>query len=181
MTNGVLALEVGLLVVAVPLLWKSASLRADQFNKWEARIEIAYADLSERALGCLRELQARTDNLLGRADAAFQPDLALAEPGPLRQLAAEFAAVLVSRQRLRRRFRLMLRTCQICPAVVLAFVVGMACVLLTTLGWVTPLWVAATGIAIVALTCLLGLVILGIYSYVNWHLSRAETLGRPVP
>lgn len=179
-TYPVQALEVALLVLSVPLLWKSASLRGDQNTKWVARVELAYAGLSEQALSCLREIRSRTDELIGDPLAAFQPDLALADPAPLRNLTRTFESLLTARQSVRGRFARMLWICQFCPFVVFLFSIAMIVILLASFSVLTAVWVDEVALGAASLMGALGVVIVLAYIYLNWHLSQAESLARPL-
>jgi hypothetical protein len=176
----VLALEVALLLVAFPLLWKSASLRGDQYNKWDARVEIAYAGLSERALQCLREIRSHSDALVDDPKAPFEPDLALADPAPLRRITQDFTKLLTARQRLRSRFHQMLLICRVCPFVLGIFVVSMIVIVLASFAVLTPIWADQIALGVAASAALIGVIILALYTYLNWHLSSAESMGRPL-
>jgi hypothetical protein len=175
----VLGLGAACIVPALGLLWKSASLRGDEFEKWADRVDVAYAGLSERAIQHLRDLQKATDDLLGDPAVGFVPDLAVVDPGPLAKLTGKFERALVARRRLRWRFNSVMSLCAVAPVLVLVYVVGATAALTYYVEWHRVRWIGIAGLITAGAAIVAGTLLVVSYAYLDSRLTTAEIMAWP--
>lgn len=174
-----LALGVALIVPALGVLWKCSSLRGDLFNKWNERVDIAEAGLSEHAIGLLRELQDRTDLLLGQENSSeFDPALALADPAPLTRITRKFHRAIVARKRLARRFALLVLLGAVAPFLVIPYLLGSVLAFAYYSELYSGHWAASWGIVLAVSSLGLGAFLVLGHLYLNWRLASAEIMSR---
>ena len=77
-------------------LWKFASFRADVFEKWRSRTDLAKAGLTEKAAEELRRLNRKIGDLLGAGE-GFDPAKVVAEPAELLSSVVHFKELLDAR------------------------------------------------------------------------------------
>ena len=117
-------------LVAALAVWGGLHLRARVFDDWERKVELAYADLQERATEIFAELRSSLDEVAPSAGAPFNPDMVVADLAPVGKLAKRVVRVLKERIRIRRQFRVLLVVCSVAKWLSLAFA---AAVLIATL------------------------------------------------
>jgi hypothetical protein len=177
----VLGLGAACIVPGLGLLWRSASLRGDLFNKWAERVDITHAGLTERAVRLLRELQTETDRLLGDPTDPFVPLFAIADPAPLSNLTSRFHKCLRARRRLKRRFKAIVILGSVCPSLVGFYVLGAVAALSYFADWQDRRWIGITGLSVSGAAIGLGAIVVLVYVYLNTRLTTAEIMGRSRP
>jgi hypothetical protein len=106
----ILALGTAVLLALLGALWKACGLRGDLFEKWNPRISLAEAGLSNKAAQALVELHEQVNQLLFPAPGVrFDPLKLVADPDSLRASVNQFLYLLDVRSRLARQFNLLLR------------------------------------------------------------------------
>src|SRR5680860_573474 len=93
------ALGTALLLGSLAALWRVASLRGDLFDRWNRRVELVEAGLSERALFQLIDIQRQiAELLLPPPGEAFNPITAIEDPGQLEESSKQVLRVLRARR-----------------------------------------------------------------------------------
>lgn len=175
-SSELLSLFAVLLLADFAALWKMASLRGDTHAKWRQRVELTEAALSEKAASELRWLFLRINELLGPT-ADFDPRKLVADPGKLVSSATRFRRLINTRERLQRRFALLLRLGPIMLGGLLALALGLVLGfghLLKFLPNDRVLWVA---LSLSALSSLITIASFVTYIVLQHSLSGAEILS----
>ena len=149
---GVLALSAAVLLPAMALSVRAASLKGQWYDEWNSKVDLASAGLTERAINLLRELQAETTKLVG-SQTKFDPQLALADPAPLIKLTRNFNRTIHMRKRLERQFKTIVILGALAPYVFIPFTIAGTGVATFYAGWHDVKWIERRGVLVV-ITCL---------------------------
>jgi hypothetical protein len=104
------ALVVALLAPGVVGLLKAASFRGDIFDKWNDRVDVTLAGLSERAVTELLVLQRDINTVLGgTAEGEFDPLKVVVDPSMLSGHVDKYQHCIGVRNKLRKQFAHLLK------------------------------------------------------------------------
>ncbi len=172
------ALIVALLAPGVAALWKAASLRGDISEKWNNRVDVTFAGLSERAVQELFALRTEINDLLiGSADGDFDPLKVVVDPSKLSGHVSKFQKCIQVRSKLRKRFEHLLKLGPIAVGIVGVYLIGVA----TVAAYYTELyrhwWLGRAGIILSSADIVAGMAVIADYAYLQHRLSSAEILS----
>lgn len=153
-------------------------MRGDVFSKWNDRVEVAHAGLTERASIELLRLQERITEALGATDGPFEPTQVIADPRPLIEAASRCAALLKTRDRVRKRFRRYRRLGPVLLAAVTLYVLALIGGTLYYTDRMTNSWLKSSAIGVGAFAVLVAIILFVSYAYYENRLSVAEELAQ---
>ena len=179
-----LAFSTALLIPGVTGLWKAGSLRGDTNEKWRDRVDLAIAALSERAVAQLRILRRSINDVLGPefqgVEEKFDPLTVVVDPSKFSEPVGKFQHCIQVRNKLRRRFRALLR---LGTALIISTGLYLLGLITSTLyfgkftKYTDNRWIGVTG-SVLFLLGVLGMAsVLVVYIYLQQRLSSAEILS----
>ena len=174
---GWLTLGVVLLIAEAGAIWKLSTLRTDVSDKWGERVLVDAAGLDEQAILALRRVRTDIDELLVDEE-SFDPRNVLADPSRVKARLTRYSKLLKARGRLMSRYNWLLRVGPTLLISVATFGIGVA----MALGHLAGLWntgsVAAVGWVLMVVGGAMAILVGIAYAYLEYSLSKAETLSR---
>lgn len=157
-------------------IWRAATLRGDMNEKWGHRVQVVKAGLDEAASKRLINLRRQIDDFFS-PDGQLSRSGVLADPSLLRASVAEFQKCLNARERLDRRFRILLGIGPLLTAGLIIFAFAVIVGILYSLGVYDTRWVFLAILVFGILSMSGCLISLGFYIFIQHKLASAEILA----
>ena len=172
----ILSLGAVILLADLGVLLKVASLRGDIYSKWQQRVFLAEAGLSEKAAEELRHLKVQIDRIVGTR-AQFDPTRVVTEPADLLANVLRFKRLIETRERLQGQFRQLRNLGPVLVFTSLAFAVGIVLMFAHYGELTSNTFVRDAGTVLCVIFGAVAVVCCGIYIYLQHCLSGAEILS----
>lgn len=168
-------------ITAIIAVWGGLHLRMRTYRYWQEDVDIAFADLQDRAAEVFADLRSEIDVFTPPKDAPFNPFTVIADPAPVGKLAKRAVRVLNERRRIKDQFESLLGICNLAKWFSIAFA---GSVLLSTSFYFlfyenSILWISAVVVtAILFAICIL--IVLG-YATLSSLLQSSYEHSKDIP